>query len=93
MARRNGKKEQRKYEEKLFNTLTEIVSEVDKGEKKLNLKITLHGRELIYSIPVSENFCSNYTKISKLREEAKKRTGLNVAVQIGQKTGGSIMLG
>ena len=33
MARRNGKKEQRKYEEKLFNTLTEIVSEVDKGEK------------------------------------------------------------
>lgn len=87
------KKEQMEDEEKLFNTLTEIVSEVDKGEKKLNLKITLHGRELKDSIPVSENFCSNYTKISKLREEAKKRTGLKVAVRIGQKTGGSIMLG
>lgn len=93
MARRNNKREQMEYENKLFNTLTEIVSEVDKGEKKLHLKITLHGRELMYLIPVSENFCSNYTKICKLREEAKKRTGLNVAVQIGQKTGGSIMFG
>ena len=59
----------------------------------MNLKITLHGRELMYSIPVSENFYSNYTKISKLKEEAKKRTGLNVAVRIVQKTGGSIMFG